>query len=138
MTIRHLKIFVMVCQEKSITKAGKKLFMAQPTVSVAISELEKHYNIQLFDRISKKLYLTEAGSRLLPYAQHMVALFEEMEMGAQAWGGAQLLHIGASVTIGNCLLPDYLKRLKCVHPEIQVKAEVNNSEKLEQGILEIR
>ena len=57
MTLRHIKIFVTVCQTGSITAAGEKLFIAQPSISVAISELENYYGIKLFDRISKRLYI---------------------------------------------------------------------------------
>ena len=58
MTLRHLKIFVAVCEYGGITHAAEHLFLAQPAVSVAISELEKFYGVPLFDRISRKLYIT--------------------------------------------------------------------------------
>ena len=51
MDLRHLQIFIQVYQEKSITKAAKKLLMAQPAVSLAIKELESHYQVSLFDRM---------------------------------------------------------------------------------------
>ena len=43
MTIRHLKIFVAVCQTNSVTKAAEKLYISQPAVSLAIKEMEEHY-----------------------------------------------------------------------------------------------
>ena len=49
MTIRHLKIFICVCEYGGITKAAAAMHMAQPTVSTTISELEKYYNVLLFD-----------------------------------------------------------------------------------------
>ena len=70
MTLRHLKMFIAVADAGSITGAAKILYVAQPTVSQAILELERHYNVKLFDRLSKKLYLTEQGKRLLGYARH--------------------------------------------------------------------
>jgi DNA-binding transcriptional LysR family regulator len=51
-------------------------------VSQAVSELEKYYNVRLFDRISKRLFLTEAGKFLESYARHIVSLFQEMEQGS--------------------------------------------------------
>ncbi len=136
MTIRHLRIFVAVCEGGSITKAGQKLFMAQPTVSFAVSELEKHYGTKLFDRISKRLYLTDAGRKLLPYAQHIISMFDEMEAGARDWDNSATLHIGASITIGNCLLPNLLKTFAERRPDVTVKVKVDNSEKIEQSILD--
>ncbi len=138
MTIRHLKIFVMVCEEGSITKAGQKLFMAQPTVSFAISELEQYYGTKLFDRISKRLYLTDAGQRLLPYAQHITSMFNEMETEIKRWDNGGTLRVGTSITIGNCLLPKLLKTFSEHRPDVVVKVQVDNSEKIEQAVLDNR
>lgn len=77
MTLRHLRIFVAVCTWGSITRAAEKLHMAQPSVSLAIRELEEYYQLQLFDRISRKLYLTGDGERFLKYASHITSLFDE-------------------------------------------------------------
>ena len=53
MTIRHLRVFIMVADLGSMTKAANKLFIAQPSVSQTIKELEDYYNIRLFERLSK-------------------------------------------------------------------------------------
>lgn len=138
MTIRHLKIFVAVCKEGSVTKAGQRLFMAQPTVSFAVSELEKYYGVRLFDRISKRLYLTDAGRKLLPYAQHIVSLFDEMEAGVRDGDNSGVLRVGASIAIGNCLLPGLLKTFAARRPGIDVKIQIDNSEKIERSVLDNR
>jgi len=138
MTIRHLKIFVTVCEEGSISKAGQKLFMAQPTVSYAVSELEIHYGVKLFDRLYKRLYLTDSGRKLLPYAQHIVSMFDEMEVGARNLDSSGTLRIGASITIGNCLIPILLKSFLENRPSVAVKMQVDNSEKIEQSVLDNR
>ena len=64
MTIRHLEIFVQVYREKSITRAAEKLYMTQPAVSVAIRELENQYDVALFVRLGRRLYVTGAGEAL--------------------------------------------------------------------------
>ena len=66
MTIRHLRIFLAVCDTGSMTKAADQLFMSQPSVSQAVREMEEHYGVKLFDRISKKIFLTEQGQRVSP------------------------------------------------------------------------
>lgn len=136
MTVRHLKIFVAVCEEGSITKAGKKLYLSQPTVSLAIAELERHYQVPLFDRISKRLYITEAGKRFLQYAQHITSVFDEMESTMQDWHNSGSLRIGTSITIGNRLLPGLLQQFKKSRPNTQVTVQIDNSEKIEQAVLE--
>lgn len=57
MTIRHLKVFIKVCEFNSISKAAEELCIAQPSVSQTIKELEHYYDVILFNRINKKLVL---------------------------------------------------------------------------------
>lgn len=135
MTLRHLTIFVMVCECKSITKAAEKLFLAQPAVSLAISELEKYYGIHLFDRISRKLFITEAGKQFLEYALHITGLFQEMETGMKNWDSIGSLRIGSSITIGTHFLPEYIDKFSSIYPEIKVHVTINNSKKIENMVL---
>ena len=79
LTIRHLTIFLTVAQQGSMSAAAKVLYLSQPTVSQAIRELETHYNGLLFERLGKKLYLTERGRLLLPHAEELVQQFRQIE-----------------------------------------------------------
>ena len=65
MSIRHFRIFIAVAEEENITKAAKKLYLTQPTVSVAIKEIEEHYGARFFERINQRLHITEEGKRFL-------------------------------------------------------------------------
>ena len=65
MTLRHLEIFRAVCQLESVTLAAERLNMTQPTVSVAIRELESIYGTRLFERMNRRIYITDAGRTLL-------------------------------------------------------------------------
>ena len=135
MTLRHLKIFVAVCDYKTITKASEALYIAQPSVSLAISELEEYYGVRLFDRISRKLYLTEAGERVLGYARHITALFDEMEKSVKNAEASGVIRVGASVTIGTCLLPFYTQKFEEDFPHLSLSATVENSDILEKMVL---
>lgn len=135
MTLRHLKIFVAVCETGSATAAGEKLYIAQPSISLAISELEDFYGIKLFDRIGKRLHITEAGKHFLQYATHIVRLFEDMENEVKNFDTMGVIRIGASITIGNYLLPGYITQFKESHPKMDVKVVIDNSEKIQQYIL---
>ncbi len=55
MTIRHFRIFIAVASYESITKAAEALYLTQPTVSVAVRELEEHYGTRFFERINQRL-----------------------------------------------------------------------------------
>lgn len=135
MTLRHMKIFVSVYQNNGITRASEELHLAQPSVSLAIRELEDYYGIRLFDRISRRLYVTEQGKMFYDYALHIVSLFDEMELGIRNWEHMGTLRIGSSITIGNFLLPGLIKKFTTAHPNMNVKASVHNSSYIEESIL---
>lgn len=136
MTLRHLKIFVTVCETGSMTAAASQLFIAQPSISLAISEMEEYYGVKLFDRISRKLYLTENGRRALQYARHIIDLLDEMEQGVRNVDAVGCLKVGTSITIGTYLLPGYIKQLKMMFPTLKVEAFIANSGTVEQRILD--
>lgn len=61
MNLRQLEVFRAVCEQGGFTRAAQSLYMTQPAVSHVIAELEKEAGCPLFDRISRRIYLTEAG-----------------------------------------------------------------------------
>ncbi len=135
MNIRHLRIFVAVNETGSTTAAGKKLHIAQPSVSLAISELEDYYGIKLFDRISNKLQITEAGKYFLQYASHIVGLFDDMEKEVKNMDKIGIIRVGASVTIGSYLLPKYITEFKKKHENMDVRVKINNTDRIQQYVL---
>lgn len=135
MTLRHMRIFVAVCKYNSITAAAEKLYLAQPTVSLAIKEMEAYYGVALFDRISHKLYLSETGKLFLSYATHIVSLFDELDTKIRNADTIGLLRIGASITTGSYLLPKLVSLFNISHPNIKVQVVIENSEELENRIL---
>lgn len=135
MTLRHMRIFVAVCNSNSITQAAKSLYLAQPTVSLAIKELEDYYGVCLFDRISHKLYLSETGKLFLSYAAHIIELFDELDTNVKNWDSLGTFRVGASITTGTHLLPGLVSKFAQSHPRIKVQAIIKNSEELEKQIL---
>ena len=134
MTLRHIKIFTTVCEVGSVTEAAEKLYIAQPSVSLAIKETEEYYGIKLFDRISKKLYLTDEGKTMLGYAAHITALFDEME-NIRNRDGTGLLRIGTSITIGTHYIPVIVRKFKEANPGSEVNVVINSSEVVEEMLL---
>lgn len=135
MTLRHYKIFVAVCDSMNMTAAAKTLFISQSAVSQAIAELEKHYGIKLFERLSRKLYLTEAGQKLLSYARHIIRLNQEVENNMQALHGNGSIRIGASVTIGSYVLPKLVSHFNQIKPQTDIEVFEDNTERIENMIL---
>lgn len=136
MTLRHMKIFVTVYQHSSVTKAAGELHLAQPSVSLAVKELEEYYGIRLFERIGRRICPTEAGSEFYSYALHIVSLFEDMEKKIKNWDTLGTIRIGTSITIGTHILPLLIKSYQEAFPSLRVEAVVNNSGIIEQRVLD--
>ncbi|VBB07355.1 transcription regulator hth lysr [Lucifera butyrica] len=135
MTIRHLKIFIAVAETGKMSSAAVKYFISQPSVSQAIKELETHYGVLLFERIAKKLYITDAGKNLLNYARVAVKQFDELDKYMLAEGHAEKIRIGATVTVGSCMLSSILSRFRERMPQVEPFCYVNNTRSIEDKIL---
>ena len=136
MTIRHMKIFVSVYQAQSITRAAEQLHMTQPAVSRAIQELEHYYGVCLFERIGRRICSTESAARLYAQALHIIETLDSMEKGLRDWDEFGVLRVGATITLGNFLLPELAARFQQRHPHLQLRAVVSNGAQLSQHLLE--
>lgn len=140
-TLRHLRIFCAVCERGSMSAAAQSLFMAQPSVSQAVRELEEHYGTLLFERLGRRLALTPAGERLYPRARAMVDQFDELERETARDCQPQVLRIGANLTVGCALLHSFLNRLEAEYPQAELRVYVSRSsdllERLEGNRLDV-
>lgn len=135
MTIRHLKIFIEVAQCGNMTAAASKLFISQPTASQAIRELEEHYGVLLFERISKRLYITEAGKKLLFYAKEVVKEFDSLESKMNNLNKKDKIRVGATISVGDCILSDLIHRCIEENPNVEIYSFVGNTETIEEKLL---
>lgn len=134
-TIRHLKIFVTVVKCGKMREAANTLFLSQPTISQAIRELEAHYGVKLFERLSHKLYVTQDGERLFQQAQHIIDAFEGLDAVMKQAASSSVLRIGGSVTVGTCLLHTLVTQLESSLEHIEAKVVINNTSHIEEQIL---
>jgi LysR family transcriptional regulator, cyn operon transcriptional activator len=96
MELRQLKYFIKAAELENFTEAAAALFITQSTLSQQIRQLEDELNIPLFDRIAKRVRLTEAGKSFLPYAQKTV---KDAEDGKDMLKDLMNMHTG-TLTIG--------------------------------------
>ncbi|WEG15024.1 LysR family transcriptional regulator [Pullulanibacillus sp. KACC 23026] len=129
MNLSSLKMFCDVVEEGSFTQAAQKGFVTQPAVTKQIHQLEDLYGAELFDRTDKRLILTEAGKALYPYAKEIVANFQgSIETVKAITGNAEKkLHVGASLTIGDYILPDLLERFMNKKESIKFQLSLSNT-----------
>ncbi|KGE17218.1 LysR family transcriptional regulator [Paenibacillus wynnii] len=121
MESRHLFTFLVVVEVGSFTRAAQKLDYAQSSITAQIQALEAELGQPLFDRISKKIILTDAGRRLLPYAQEISkmhtmaqdALRSETELTGT-------LRIGAPESLAAFRLPGIIKEFREQYPQVQI------------------
>ncbi len=135
MKFRHLRIFTAVCETMSMTKAARHLYISQPAVSQTITELEEYYDVRLFERMSNKLYLTDAGKQLLPLAQEAMKLQATIETTMRDFRQENSIRLGATVTIGTYLLPRVVKAIQSIQPQIRVQTVVDNTSAIEEKLL---
>ncbi len=136
MTVKHMRIFLAVYQEMNITRAAELLHMTQPAVSRAVQELEGYYGIRLFERMNHKLCRTKIGEEFYARALHITESFDDLEKSIKDWDEFGILRVGASITLGNFFLPAVVKEFQERHPDLHIKAVINNTDHIRQGILD--
>jgi len=143
MDISNLQAFVAVATTGSFSRAAGQLCLTQPAVSKRITTLEEQLGTRLFDRIGRRITLTEAGHTLRPRAEHILA---EMEDSRRAIANlkqtiAGRLSIGTSHHIGLHRLPPVLRTFSSAHPGVELDLHFMDSEAacraVEQGELEL-
>ncbi len=135
MTLRHMKIFIEVVETGKMSAAAKNLYMAQPSVSQAVHELEAHYQTLLFRRYAKKLYITEDGKLLYTYAKQLTSQFARMEETMLTKNRREKYRIGATITVGASILSPVVKHFRQKFPDLDVYAFVGNTQEIEERLL---
>jgi DNA-binding transcriptional LysR family regulator len=132
MTLLQLKYFISVCENGSLTTAAKSLFMTQPALSTSIQQLEKEFNLKLFERKNHGLVLTEAGEFLYERAKQVITSHEILEKDLTDLSQSKhTIRIGVPPMIGSFLFPKIYQQYMQTHPD--AKFEI-----WEEGSLTIR
>lgn len=141
MTIRDLEIFIEVVKAKNMSNAAKNLEISQPTVSHAISQIENEYNVKLFDRVSKKLYITDVGLRLYDFALNILEQFEETVIFLQSSSTAHNINLGVSSNFSSQFLLEIIDEYEEKKNDVSIRVYVDSREKiiqkLESGIINL-
>ena len=123
-----------VCRTMSMSKAAVQLGMSQPAVSKAIAELEAFYNVSLFDRLNRRIYLSEAGTSLMHYAEVILSQFEESVSFLKDENKISACRLSVNVTAGESFLCDLIQTIEKKLPFLQLNVSVHNSKQIEQMI----
>lgn len=137
MDTQNLSAFIAVADAGSFTQAAASLHLSQPAVSKRITALEEQIGQSLFDRVGRRVTLTDAGRTLLPYAKKVL---QDLEDGRRALSHlsekvAGRLSIGTSHHIGLHRLPPVLRRYTQQYPEVDLDIHFMDSEVACQAVL---
>jgi LysR family transcriptional regulator, repressor for citA len=132
MDIRWLKTFVTAAQCENFHRTAEKLFLAQPTVTVHIKNLENEIGMSLFERKGRNIFLTPAGNRFLPYAKKMLLHLEKGILDIESWrqGYKRHLTLAVSPLIAVSILPSLIREFIKKYPDIQVSVNVMESKQI--------
>ena len=128
-TLRQLQIFRAIALSGSTTAAAQSVPLSQSAASAALNELERILNARLFDRVGKRLLLNDKGRALLPTALAVLDGARNLETAFLSADRTTLvdLHLFASTTIGNYILPRLLARFRDRVPAAQLQLQIGNT-----------
>lgn len=134
-TLRQLQIFEAVVHTGSVTAAAEMVSISQPAASQALRELEALLGQSLFRRHGKRLQITPQARHLLPQARAVLSQIEQIESMGNEDELSGSLHIAASVSIGNYLLPEQMSIFKQKHANIRFNLDIGNTQHVIQQLL---
>jgi DNA-binding transcriptional LysR family regulator len=137
MTLEQLRIFVAVAERQHVTQAARALNLAQSAASHAIAALEAQHDTKLFDRVGRRIELTEAGHVFLAEAKAVLARAEAAELALSEFGGLKrgTLSVQASQTIAGYWLPRHLVAFRRAHPQINIRLTIGNTEQAAAAVV---
>tara|TARA_R110002049_G_scaffold1716_13_gene13025 strand:- start:967 stop:1854 length:888 start_codon:yes stop_codon:yes gene_type:complete len=127
-TLRQLEVFLATARFENVTRAASELAMSQSAASGSLRELESQFDVKLFDRLGKRLRLSELGQQLRPQAESLLAQARALE---HALGGEDVigrLQVGATLTIGNYIAVNMIADFRQRHPQADIVLRVANTE----------
>lgn len=137
MDIQFFKTFLMVAKLGNMTQAAEQLNFTQPTITGQIRALEQDFGVLLFDRVGKKLFITDAGRELIDYAEKLLTTYDEAQKALSTHPGN--IKIGISTTTANYILAPYLQTFQQQMPQCSVTMEMcTHAATVPKGIAENR
>jgi DNA-binding transcriptional LysR family regulator len=137
MNLNQLRVFHVTAKAQSFTRAADALFLTQPGISKHIKELEEYYDTRLFDRLGKKVVLTQAGEILYGKTEIIFNMIDQLKVEIDELQGLNrgALNIGASITMGIYILPVVLGRFRSMYPNIDVRMDIALNQQIAEMVL---
>src|SRR5262249_34508557 len=136
LSLRQFEVFLAVARAKSFRRAAEVLHLSQPALSQHVAELERELSARLFDRLGRRVALTEAGRILEEHALRLFATLSSARDAIDELRGLKRgsLLVGASTTPGIYVLPSLIASFHKRHPGIELDLQIANSSVIEERI----
>lgn len=140
MELRHLRYFLAVAEREHFTRASESLHVSQPTLSLQIKQLEEELGTPFFDRVGKRVRLTDAGRVFREHARRALREMEDAQIAINELEGLMrgAVTVGVVQTVNAYLVPQIVTRLSAEWPAVQIKIEELANGKIEEGLVEGR
>lgn len=133
-SLRQLEVFLATARHENVTRAAEALAMSQSAASGSLSELENQFGVKLFDRLGKRLQLSELGRQLRPQVENLLAQAQALEQALDGRAVTGRLRIGATLTIGNYIAVSMIADFRQRFPEADIALHVANTEAIAEGV----
>jgi len=133
-TLRQLEVFLSVARFQSVSRAALELGISQSAASGSLADLESQFDVQLFDRVGKRLVLSELGRAVRPGAEALEGQARELETRLANQSGIGPIRVGATLSVGNYVTPPLLARFLERHPGAKVGVEIANTAEIARQV----
>ncbi|HWZ91514.1 MAG TPA: LysR substrate-binding domain-containing protein [Polyangiaceae bacterium] len=134
-SLRQLEVFLAIARRESVSRAARDLAMSQSAASGALSDLERQFDIQLFERVGKRLQLSGLGRSLRARAESLQEQAHELEHDLSSHGQSAELRVGATTSIGNYLMAPLIARYIREQPGARVALSVANTAEIARKVV---
>jgi DNA-binding transcriptional LysR family regulator len=132
-TLRQLEVFTAIARVQSVSRATEALAMSQSAVSGALADLERQFDVRLFERVGKRLVLSELGRALWPQAEALCEQARGLERNLSQQVSGEL-RVGATLSIGNHLCAPLMARFLKDNAGARVSLHIANTEEIARSV----
>ena len=133
-SLRQLEVFLATARYENVTRAAQTLAMSQSAASGSLKELEKQFDMKLFDRLGKRLQLSELGQQLRPQVESLLEQARALEQALTGEEVAGRLEIGATLTIGNYIAVNMIADFRQQNAKSDIILRVANTETIAERV----
>lgn len=133
-TLRQLEVFAAVARAGGVSRAARALGLSQSATSSSLADLERQFDLPLFDRIGKRLRLSPRGAALRGSAEAVLDLARDLERRLENRAAEDRLRVGATLTIGSYVAVPLVARYLRTYPEVALTLDIANTEEIARQV----